>query len=294
MVRRNGGRPNGEEAVMAATTMRRHAMLLSAAAVLALAIAGCGKSSGGNSALGDAPPGSPGSTTSSNPSPNPATQNSGGGGGGGGGGGTATQSPLYPKDAKSYGLEILKAIANKDNGRLVSLSSLNTANYAQTQNYSSKNGQWTNTDCTSGSSPMCSYYNQTGDIAQVGMDAAKLGAQGAGTSVYIEGGTYAKDATSYVYAFGGAWISGAYAHMVSLSSNAIADHFKSTQTFTAAGAAGYTTGTAHPCATNSSKTCVDLMPVGGTTNPPYQHLIVDMSRISAGKPNGIIGYEPAG
>jgi hypothetical protein len=281
---------------MAAMTMGRRAALLSAAAVLSLALGACGKSGGGNSALGDAPPtGASTSLPNTSPSPGANATATSGGGGGGGGGATATTSPAYPKDAKSYGLEVLKAIAKPDNVRLVALSSLSVATYVQGQSYyQTKNSQWTNTDCTSGSSTTCSYYNQTGDIAQVGMDVAKLGGQGAATSATIESGTYAKDAPSYVYAFGGAWIYGSYARMVSLSSVSIADHFKATQTFTAAGASGYSNSAAHPCATNSTKTCVDLVPVGGTTNPPYQHLIVDMTRISAGKPNGIIGYEPAG
>jgi hypothetical protein len=279
---------------MAAMTMGRRATMLSAAAVLALALGACGKSGGGSSAIGDAPPGSPTAVgTPPNTSPSPGGT-SGGGGGGGGGGGTATQSPLYPKDAKSYGLEILKAIANKDNNRLVSLSSQNTANYAQTQGYSKYTGSWTNTDCTGGGNPTCSYYDQTGDLAQVGLDASKLGNAGAGSYVTIEGDSFSKDAAAYVGAFGNAWQSGSYARMVSLSSNSIADHFKATQTFTAAGAAGISYSAAHPCAHTAGKTCVDLMPVGGTTNPPYQHLIVDTSRIAAGKPNGIIGYEPAG
>jgi hypothetical protein len=279
---------------MAAMTMGRRATMLSAAAVLALALSACGKS-GGSSALGDAPPGSPTAVaTSPNTSPSPGSTTSGGGGGGGGGGGTATQSPLYPKDAKSYGLEVLKAIANKDNTRLIALSSQNTANYAQIQGYSKYTGSWTNTDCTGGPNPTCSYYDQTGDLAQVGLDASKLGNQGAGSYVTIEGGTYATNASSYVSAFGSAWESGAYARMVSLSSNSIADHFKATQTLTAGGASGITTMGPHPCAKTAGKTCVDLVGVGGTANPPCQHLIIDTSRISAGKPNGIIGYEPAG
>jgi hypothetical protein len=262
--------------------------------VLALALGACGKSGGGTSTLGDAPPGSPtAAKTSPNTSPSPGSTTSGGGGGGGGGG-TATQSPLYPKDAKSYGLEILKAIANKDNGRLVSLSSLNTANYAQTQNYGQYTGSWTNTDCTGSSNPVCGYYDQTGNLAMVGLDASKLGNAGAGSYVTIEGGSYAKDASGYVSAFGSAWESGAYARMVSLSSNSIADHFKATQTLTAGGAAGISASAPHACAHTAGKTCVDLYGVGGTANPPYQHLIVDTARIAAGKPNGIIGYEPAG
>src|SRR5262245_37569580 len=122
---------------MAAMTLRRRVGMLSMAAMLAAGLTACGKSGGGNSALGDAPPTSGlagGSTPNTSPSPgaNASPTNGSGNGGGGGGGATATQSPLYPKDAKTYGLEILKAIANKDNARLISLSSQNTANYAQT------------------------------------------------------------------------------------------------------------------------------------------------------------------
>jgi hypothetical protein len=276
---------------MAAMTMGRRATMLSAAAVLALALSACGKSGGGSSAIGDAPPGSPTAAgTSPNTSPSPGSTS---GGGGGGGGGTATQSPLYPKDAKSYGLEILKAIANKDNARLIALSSQNLANYAQMQNYPSKNGQWTYTDCTSGSGPMCSYYNQTGDIAMVGLDAGKLGGQNAGTSVNIEGGTFDKTPSSYVSAFLSAWSFGTYAKTVSLSSPAIADHFKATPPYSSVGAAGIAQSP-QPCATNPSKTCVRVTQQGGTATLPDQHFIVDTARIAAGKPNGIIGYEPAG
>jgi hypothetical protein len=278
---------------MAAMTMGRRATMLSAAAVLALALGACGKSGGGSSAIGDAPPGSPTAVgTSPNTSPSPGGT-SGGGGGGGGGGGTATQSPLYPKDAKSYGLEILKAMASNDKTRVIALSSQNVYSYAQTQNYLTKNGQWTNTDCTSGGSPMCSYYNQTGDIAQVGLDASKLGAQSAGTSVYIEGGTFPKDPGSYVSAFLSAWSFGSYAKTVSLSSPSIADHFKATPPYSSVGAAGIPQ-TPKPCPSpNASKTCVDIYQQGGTATLPTQHLIIDTARISAGKPNGIIGYLPA-
>src|SRR5215470_12305011 len=130
---------------MAAMTLRRRVGMLSMAAVIAIGLTACGKSGGGNSALGEAPAtsglaggGSPNTSPSPGANASP-TNGNGGGNGGGGGGATATQSSLYPKDAKSYGLEILKAIANKDNTRLVALSSQNTANYAQQQNYASKN-----------------------------------------------------------------------------------------------------------------------------------------------------------
>jgi len=282
---------------MAAMTLRRRVGMLSVAAVTAIGLTACGKSGSGNSALGDAPATSGlagGSSPNTSPSPGAnASPTNGNGGSGGGGGATATQSPLYPKDAKTYGLEILKAIANKDNGRLVSLSNLNAANYAQQQNYASKNGQWTNSDCTSGSTPACSYYNQTGDIAVVNLDASKLGSQGAGSSVSIEGSNYPQGPANYIGSFVYDWSYGPYVRMVSLSSNAIADHFKALPSYGSVGASG-AGGTPYPCAHTAGKTCVDVIQQGGTATMPVQHFIVDMTRITAGKPNGIIGYEPAG
>jgi len=281
--------------MVGSTTRRRRAAILSTAATLALALslAACGKGAGnpspadsGNAALGNAP--------SSSASPSGGTTSGGtgtGGGGGGTGASTGNSGPTYPKDAKSYGLEILKALGNKDYTRMGELADANTVSYAK--QYANKNASWTNTDCgTSGPTSTCNYYNQTGDIATVGMITATLGKERAGNSVSVEGGTYDKAAQPYVQAFGQNMEFGTYAHMVSLSSNSIADHFKSIPKFSSV-SAGVTAGAAHPCTTNASKTCVDLMQVGGTATLPTQHLIVDMSRISAGKPNGIIGYEPA-
>jgi hypothetical protein len=214
------------------------------------------------------------------------TTTSGGGGGGGSGGGQ--QGPYYPSDAKTYGLEILKAIGNKDNVRLTALADLNTVNYAQ--QYQNRNAQWTNTDCGGGGTTTCNYYNQTGDIAMVGMTTAKLGSAGAGVSVYVEGGSYPTDAGNYVLTFGSSWESGSYAKMVALSSNSIANHVQTLPKFSSV-SAGITVGSPHPCATNGSKTCVELSQVGGIANLPSRSFIVDMTKISAGKPNGIIGYE---
>jgi hypothetical protein len=272
---------------MALPTYRRVAVVALATCLFALTACGSGGNNPtppnnadptGQGQLGDEPGASAGATTPAATS----TTTTGGGG---------NQAPSFPNDAKSYGLEILKAIGNKDNARLAALADLNTVNYAQ--QYQNKNAQWTNTDC-SNSTPTtsCNYYNQTGDIASVGMTVAKLGKAGAGVSVYVEGGSYPKDASGYVLAFGSSWESGSYVKMVSLSNSSIADHFKPVAKFSSVNA-GITTSAPHPCATNSSKTCVDLQQVGGTANLPIQHLIVDTSKISAGKPNGIVGYEQA-
>lgn len=211
-----------------------------------------------------------------------ATQKTGGGGGG-------TQAPLYPSDAKTYGLEILKAIGNKDNARLAALADLNTVNYAQ--QYQNKNAQWTYTDCANGTTTSCHYYNQTGDIAMVGMITAKLGQAGAGNSVYLDQSTYPTDPSGYVSSFVSNWTGDNYARMVALSSTSIADHFRPLTKFGTYGG-GFTPSAPHPCVTNASKTCVDVSATGGTQNLPTQHFIVDPAKISAGKPNGITGYEP--
>jgi hypothetical protein len=278
---------------MAYPTTRRWVAVAAMAAAL-LALTACGKDSASGSGT-DNGSGSGLLGGAASPSPDLSATGDGagdgtGGGnpGGGGGGGSAPAGPTYPNDAKSYGLEILKAIGNKDNARLAALVDLSTVNYAQ--QYQNNNAQWTYTDCASGATQMCHYYNQTGDIASVGILTAKLGQTQAGSSVYVEGGSYPTNASGYVLAFGSSWESGAYAKMVALSSNSIADHYKGVAKFSSVNA-GITAGTPKPCATNASKMCVDLSQVGGTATLPAQHLIVDMAKIGAGKPNGIIGYE---
>jgi hypothetical protein len=273
---------------MALSRYRRAAV--AAIAVGLLALTACGNKApqdpnaqpDGQGQIGDAPSASASASANGTPAATAATQ------GGGGGGGTSNP---YPSNAKDYGLEILKAIANKDNVRLAALADLNTVNYAQ--QYQNKNGQWTHTDCADGATVTCHYYNQTGDIASVGMMKAKLGGQGAGVSVYLEQGTYPTNASSYVQSFVYNWtFTDSYAHMVSLSSPSIVSYVKTQQKLNAGGG-GITTSNPHPCATNASKTCVDASAVGGTLNLPTYHFIVDPAKISAGKPNGIVGYEPA-
>jgi hypothetical protein len=270
---------------MALPRLRRAAMAAVAAGVLALTACGSKPSDvtvepTGQGQLGDAPSATPSPTADGTPA---ATTTTGGGGGGG------TTSP-YPSSAKDYGLEILKAIANNNDARIVDLSSLSTAQYVQQQNYKSKNGQWTYTDCQSGSTQSCHYYNQTGDTAQVGIETAKLGTTGAASSVTIDGGSFATQPGPYVGAFGSAWEAGDYAKMVSLSSTSIANHFNTLPKFSSVNA-GITYSGPGPCpAPNAAKTCVALQQVGGTATLPARYLIVDVAKIGAGKPNGIIGY----
>ena len=298
---------------MLGTTMRRRRVAnLSAAAALALALtlAGCARkdgattspTGGGNAALGNAPSGSataspgtsPGGGTSTSTSTDGSTSPGGGTstGTGGGGSGGGNSGPPYPGEAKSYGLEILKAVGAKDHPRLGTLADANTVNYSK--QYANKNASWTYVYCeVSGVQTNCYYYNQAGDVAQVGMITAKLGKIGAGTLVYLDVSEFRKNPTDYVAAFVAIWTyGGTYARVVSLSSPSIADHFINGVGKLSAGGGGTTTSAPHPCATNSGKTCVDASVVGGSLNLPVQHFIIDPSKVSAGKPNGIIGYEP--
>ncbi len=274
---------------MALPRYRRAAVAVIAAGMLALAA--CGSNSpqnvtaepSGQGQIGDAPEASA-TANASSPAATTTTLSNGGGGGG-----TTNPNP-YPSNAKDYGLEILKAIANNNDARIADLSSVSTAQYVQQQNYKSKNGQWTHTNCQSGSTQYCHYYNQTGDTAQVGIDATKLGTKGAGSSVTIDGGSFSTSAAPYVQAFGTAWEAGDYTKMVSLSSIAIASHFNTLPKFSSVSAGISTTGPA-PCpAPNAAKTCVALVQVGGTATLSAKNLIVDVAKISAGNPNGIIGY----
>jgi hypothetical protein len=268
---------------------RRRIGAATAVAAVLVALGACGKSNppaGGNNnpsgagQIGDA------GNASGTPTAAATTQGTGGGGNGGGGGG-ATTSP-YPSDAKSYGLEILKAIANKDNVRLKALTDTNTVNYVLQQLYQNKNGQWTYISCTNGTTTSCHYYNQTGDTAQVGMTTSQLGNPGAGNSVYIQGDNFPTDPSGYVLAFVSSWMGGNYDRMVALSSTSVAGYAQG-QTTPKVGKVG----SAYSC--GSGKTCVDAGSdiAGGVAYPPYFHFVIDTAKISAGKPNGITGYLPA-
>jgi hypothetical protein len=264
----------------------RSAASVAAAAACLLVLGACGSKApedGPTTPSGQGQIGAdPSASETTNGTPAPTTTTTQGGGGG--------QPSPYPNNAKDYGLEILKAIANNNDSRIVDLSSLNTAQYVQQQNYKAKNGQWTYTHCQSGGTQYCHYYNQTGDTASVGVESAKLGKKEAVSSVTMEGSTFPNSGGPYGLAFGTAWESGDFTKMVSLSSTSIANHFNSLPKFSSVNA-GITYSGPAPCpAPNASKTCVTLTQVGGTATLPSRHLIIDNAKITAGKPNGIIGY----
>src|SRR5262249_9948699 len=90
---------------------RRRIGAATAVAAVLFTVGACGKSNppagGSDNPSGAGQIGDAGNATGT-PTAAATTQGTGGGGNGGGGGGGATTSP-YPSDAKSYGLEILKA-----------------------------------------------------------------------------------------------------------------------------------------------------------------------------------------
>jgi hypothetical protein len=187
----------------------------------------------------------------------------------------------YPTSAKDYGLAILQAIAAGNDSKIVDLSSLNTANYIQAQNYKSKNGSWTWTDCSSGGAQSCSYYNQTGDFAHVGLDTSKLGNSSAVTSVDIQGENFATDAGSYVNAFVFAWINNSYVEEKAYANDTIINFVKTKTT----PQGGFTTT---PLACGTNRLCVDAGEylAGGQPAGQIIHFVVDQTKL--GKPNAII------
>jgi hypothetical protein len=263
-------------------TIRR--CLLAAAVAATLALTACGgakETPGGNpTSTGDTGSGQLGDAGS----PSPGTTGGTGGTGGGGGGGATTQAPLYPGDAKSYGLEILKAWGNKDYTRFGNLADAHSVD--QAKSYGDRNTSWTHVFCqVNGANNDCKYYNANGDIVQIWLTTAKLGSPGAGNLFSMEYGSIPNNTGDYVGRFVSAWTNGDYAAMVLFSNPTVADHFKNEPKFPV----GSQVQAPAPC---GSKLCVDVIGV-----PPgsakTQHFTIDNSKITGKKPNGITGYEPA-
>jgi hypothetical protein len=260
----------------------RRLLAATAAAACLIVLAACGEQGTpnanptGQGTLGDAtatPTVSPSSPAPSSPAPTTTT--------------TTNQPPPnpYPNNARDYGLEILKAIANDNDSRIVDLSSLNTAQYVEQQNYKSKNGQWVYANCQSGSTQTCNYYNQTGDFAMVMIDSSRLGRREAVSSVNIEGSTFASDAANYVGDFVYAWNYLDYAHMRAHATQAVVEFANGHQKLTAGGG-GVTTQMVSCPPGNSGRVCAQASATGGSLTIDYT-FIVDPNKL--GKPNAIVG-----
>ncbi len=186
--------------------------------VCALGLAACGSKTPGagpdgstsspDSALGTAPPTTAPPTT----------------GGGGGGGGTA--SPLYPKDAKSYGLEVLKAWMNKDYDRLATLA--NGSGVAQIKDSITFTGlpdsHWTYISCAPAQDPAttsCIYRNSHGDQVDMAMTISLLGHPLAEQSAMLDRTQYPADPGEYVSDMMGAYANGNMQRVLRLSNSTV-------------------------------------------------------------------------
>ena len=207
---------------MAGTTWRRHALVVATVAIAAAGLAACGSggdnpsgtgaTSSGDSQLGGAPSGT---ATQQNQATPAATGNNG---------------PVYPKDAKSYALELLKAYSKADLNRVGQLATSDgLAQIKDSVNSPDKapNGTWTYISCTpGGANTACVYRNANGDEAEVTMTNAKLGAAGAVTQTMLDRTRFASSVDGYASAFHSAWNADNYQRMVAYSSRATADYFK--------------------------------------------------------------------
>jgi hypothetical protein len=169
-------------------------------AVAALGLAGCGKEQPGSNAsapppgdqqIGGAPP------ASASPS---ATPPPGGGGGGGGG----NQGPTYPRDARTYTQEFLRAWGARNFSRLGQLG--NEAAVQQVRDSVSTGGapnnQWTYVRCGPAEQmpdhTACTFRNAHGDESTVKLLAAKLGSPKAVTEAPLDRTVYDSSPGDYV------------------------------------------------------------------------------------------------
>jgi hypothetical protein len=190
---------------MARTVSSRTAIATFAIATFAIAVlglTGCGReqpASGanppppGDQQIGGAPP------ASASPS---ATPPAGGGGGGGGGGGN--QGPTYPKDARAYTQEFLRAWGARNFSRLGQLG--DDAAVQQVRDSVSTGGapnnQWTYIRCGPAEQmpdhTACTFRNAHGDESTVKLLTAKLGSPKAVTEAPLDRTAYDSSPGDYV------------------------------------------------------------------------------------------------
>ncbi len=199
---------------------RQRIAAAAAVAVAALALAACakdGQTDGanptGDSQLGGAPTTAP----TGGPSASPP--------GGGGGGGTT-----YPKDAKAYALEVLKAWAKPDYNRLSQLAVQAAVQQVKDSiTFGGKpNAQWTNVNCRPAKATgftSCLFRNAHGDEATIKLINTQLGFTAAVTEAQLNRTEYNNDPGSYVAAFMYAWQQGNTQRMARLSNTSIKNFF---------------------------------------------------------------------
>ena len=203
------------------TTWRRVAPAVVALAALALAGCGGGQNPPAADTAGGAQVGAAPATPTPTSGGKPSGEASPTGGNTGG-----TGAPTYPKDAKSYAQEFLKAWARVDYTRLGLYGELAAVQQVRDSvtTGGNPNSQWTHIRCgPSGQSGYtdCVFRNAHGDETVVTMADAKLGSPTAVTAAPLDRTRYNDDPASYVVAFLGAWRDGNAQRMVRLSSTSV-------------------------------------------------------------------------
>jgi hypothetical protein len=210
------------------TTWRRRALAAAAIAVTTLALGACGDkdkptqagSAGtGDSVIGGAPSGSVTPSAA-------ASAGSAGNGGSGTGSGSGNSAPIYPKDAKGYVQELLKAMAKPDYARISQLA-VQSATQQIKENVTSggnPNSQWPYVACTANTGPnqsTCVARNSHGDELTVKVNQSQLGFPTAVTEAPLERTTYPSAPGDYVGALLSSYEQGNQQRMVRLSSDTV-------------------------------------------------------------------------
>ena len=213
--------------MVGSTTWRRRTLAAVAIAVSALASTGCGgkdepppatTTGAGDSVIGGAPAGA------ATPTAGSSATNSGSGAGTGGGG--STSAPSFPKDAKAYVQELLKAMAKPDYARI---GQLGTAAVLQQIKDSvstggNPNSQWPYLTCTpntGANQSTCVARNSHGDELTVKINQLQLGHPTAVTEAPLERTTYPSSPVEYVGGLLSAYDEGNQQRMLRLSGETV-------------------------------------------------------------------------
>ncbi|MDT5026778.1 MAG: hypothetical protein QOE61_3204 [Micromonosporaceae bacterium] len=214
------------------TTWCRPALAAATIAITALAVAACGaknntsgsSTNGGDSSLGSAP--------SSFSTPDTAAAGGAGSSGatpvtGGGGNGGASIAPTYPKDAKAYVQELLKAMAQPNYARISQLavqSAVQQIKDSINGNGGNPNSQWPYLNCVTGTGPnqsTCVARNSHGDELTVKLNQPQLGFPTAVIEAPLSRTRYPATPTDYVNALLSAYEEGNQQRMVRLSNDTV-------------------------------------------------------------------------
>jgi hypothetical protein len=215
------------------TTWCRPALAAATIAITALAVAACGaknntsgsSTSGGDSSIGSAAssPSTPDTAAVGGVGSSGATPVTGGGGGNGG----ASVAPTYPKDAKAYVQELLKAMAQPNYARISQLavqSAVQQIKDSINGNGGNPNSQWPYLNCVTGTGPnqsTCVARNSHGDELTVKLNQLQLGFPAAVIEAPLSRTTYPATPTDYVNALLSAYDEGNQQRLVRLSNDTV-------------------------------------------------------------------------